>query len=705
MLCTSMAQLSLQEIERYRHSPIHYAIARQDYALLKRILSKLPTLPKAGQVVTEEESILAEQLADKVSAVVDRRDVPNRETPLHLAVKLSDAAAVEMLMVAGADWSLQNEQGWSALQEAVCAREEGIAMIITRYYQPLAWAKWCRRLPRITGTMHRMRDFYMEITFNFESSVIPFISRIAPSDTYRIWKCGSNLRADMTLAGFDGFKIQRADQSFLFLGDGTEDGKVPPGSLLMLTHKDKEVTNALDGAGAQPSDAEIAQEVAIMLQTNMYRPGLDVTQAELFPQLTWRRQEKTEMVGSWKAKVFDMHHVQISVRSRRVPGAMTDEEMLAAESEVQADQEDDYDGLLTEDEKRQLENVLSMETLELDESDRSSKPMQIGISDIGRNHIDKDKDLDNMVATASKHKQTGLTESASSSPDQKRSWFGWGRKVSKQEVDSTNGSNSRWGGNGESEKMHGRAASSRFVRYNANHTAESSSSAFGNKENDGPTDEAHDNDQDRAARRVNILKDKRNQTTSSNGNLESEYKRGLRPVLWLTPEFPLKTEELLPLLDILADKVKAVRRLRELLTTKLPLGMFPVKVAIPIIPTIRVVVTFNKIEELSMAEEFGTPLSSPAHFSDSKGKGHELSESSGSWLSWIRGSRDPMNRTSSMREESVEDVDPFLIPPAYTWIDTKEKKRRLKAKKAKAKRARKPSTKSAEKEVGRETNS
>lgn len=106
-----------------------------------------------------------------------------------------------------------------------------------------------------------------------------------------------------------------------------------------------------------------------------------------------------------------------------------------------------------------------------------------------------------------------------------------------------------------------------------------------------------------------------------------------------------------------------------------------------------------------MAEEFGTPLSSPAHFSDSKGKGHELSESSGSWLSWIRGSRDPMNRTSSMREESVEDVDPFLIPPAYTWIDTKEKKRRLKAKKAKAKRARKPSTKSAEKEVGRETNS
>lgn len=698
-----MAQLCPQEITGYKHSPVHYAIARQDYAVLKRILSKLPRLPEAGEVVTEEDSIRGEEAADKVSAVVDRRDVPNRETPLHLAVKLGDAAAVEMLMVAGADWSLQNEQGWSALQEAVCARQEGIAMIITRYYQPLAWAKWCRRLPRITGTMRRMRDFYMEITFNFESSVIPFITRIAPSDTYKIWKCGSNLRADMTLAGFDGFKIQRSDQSFFFLGDGTEDGKVLPGSLLMLTHKDKEVTNALDGAGAQPSDAEIAQEVAIMSQTNMYRPGLDVTQAELFPQLTWRRQEKTEMVGSWKAKVFDMHHVQISVRSRRVPGAMTDEEMFTTESEAQAEHEDDYGGLLTEDEKRQLENVLSMETSKLDESNRGSSPsMQTSTSDTKENHVDKDKDSDDVAAaTPSKHEQNVLTDPTSSSREQKRSWFGWGIKASKQKGNSKNAPSSKGGKNGENETLPGRTEASRFSKH---HRAEKSGLVFGSKENDGPIDEARDNDQGAATKWVDDLKDKQSQNASSNSNLESEYKRGLRPVLWLTPDFPLKTEELLPLLDILADKVKAVRRLRDLLTTKLPEGVFPVKMAIPIIPTIRVVVTFNKIEEISSTEEFGTPLSSPAHFADSKGKGHESSESSSSWLSWIRGSRDSMNRASSMREESVEDMDAFLIPGDYTWIDMKEKKRRLKARKAKARKPRKPPPKPAEKEVSTEAN-
>ncbi len=268
-----MAQFVGVNCALYAHSPVHTAVAQRDHATLCHILSTLPRPARAGQVTTEAQSIEAEQQADDVSKVIDRRDVPGRETPLHLAVRLSDSKAVEMLMSAGADWSLQNEQGWSALQEAVCAREEEIAVIITRHYQPMAWAKWCRRLPRLSATMQRMRDFYMEITFHFESSVIPFIGRIAPSDTYRIWKRGSNLRADMTLAGFDGFRIHRSDQSFLFLGDGSEDGKLAPGTLCVLTHKDKEVSNALEGAGIQPSEAEIVQEVAAMSRTNMYRPG------------------------------------------------------------------------------------------------------------------------------------------------------------------------------------------------------------------------------------------------------------------------------------------------------------------------------------------------------------------------------------------------------------------------------------------------
>jgi hypothetical protein len=47
------------------------------------------------------------------------------------------------------------------------------------------------------------------------------------------------------------------------------------------------------------------------LKCNLTLEGIDVMQAELVAQTTWRCQEKTEMVGSWKAKIYDMHDVQV----------------------------------------------------------------------------------------------------------------------------------------------------------------------------------------------------------------------------------------------------------------------------------------------------------------------------------------------------------------------------------------------------------
>lgn len=526
---------SMEDFSKYAHSSAHLAVARRDYAALRNIVSTLPRVAKAGEVNTEEESLAAEIQADAISAVIDRRDVPGRETPLHLAVRLRDPVSAEILMAAGADWSLQNENGWSALQEAVCNREESIAMIIARHYQPLAWAKWCRRLPRIVASAARIRDFYMEITFHFESTVIPFIGRIAPSDTYRIWKRGSNLRADMTLAGFDGFRIQRSDQTFLFLGEGysSEDGNVnlQPGSLIVLAHKEKEITNALEGAGAQPTEAEVAHEVALMSQTNMYRPGIDVTQAELISHLNWRRQERTEMVGNWKAKVYDMLHVMVSVKSRRVPGAMTDEELFSVDDEermANGENNEEYDDVLTAEERMQLDSALRMGN-----SDGLCEDDEHGVVE---------------------YQENGEANGVSKD---KKSWFGWNKKGSKNAGDDP-----------EDSKILKKF--SKLAPEGSNHKAvdhQKSTSEFP-KEDIGDSKRGKDKSS----------KKKKKKGPTSETKHESEYKKGLRPVLWLTPDFPLKTDELLPLLDILANKVKAVRRLRELLTTKLPHGTFPVKV-------------------------------------------------------------------------------------------------------------------------------
>ncbi|KAL4584014.1 hypothetical protein LXL04_008603 [Taraxacum kok-saghyz] len=96
-------------------------------------------------------------------------------------------------------------------------------------------SKWCCRLPRITSPAFRICDYYVEIIFHSESSVIPFIGRIAAKS-----------RVDMTLADFMGlgFKVEVYDltKPSLVLGDGfwIKDGKVliPPGSLSVLSHKE-----------------------------------------------------------------------------------------------------------------------------------------------------------------------------------------------------------------------------------------------------------------------------------------------------------------------------------------------------------------------------------------------------------------------------------------------------------------------------------
>ncbi|KAF8402061.1 hypothetical protein HHK36_013013 [Tetracentron sinense] len=640
------------DVSKYVHSPVHKAVATRDYAGLRRILAGLPQMSNPTEICTEAASIAEEEKADAISAVIDRRDVPNRDTPLHLAVKLGDEIATEMLMVAGADWSLQNEQGWSALQEAICNRVEGIALIIVRHYQPLAWAKWCRRLPRLMGTMRRMRDFYMEITFHFESSVIPFISRIAPSDTYKIWKRGSNFRADMTLAGFDGLKIQRSDQSILFLGDGSEDGKVPPGSLCLILHKDKEVMNALDGAGSQATVEDVQQEVAAMSQTNIFRPGIDVTQAVLLPQLTWRRQEKIEMVGPWKAKVYDMHNVVVSFKSRKVPGAITDDDFFTSYNENNT--EIQYDDLLTEEERTQLEVALKLDSSELITDDDISD----GI--IGHRHScyeQREIPIEYMYSNVEvKHEKKG--------------WFGtWRKRDSKHE---------------EQKKM-APPRSSLCIDGKVGNLLGDSPARFQSKPGRHSVEIAGIGDEPRRGRAT-----KKSSSVSSENrhrNRESEYKKGLTPILWLSPNFPLRTEELLPLLDILANKVKAIRRLRELLTTKLPPGTFPVKVAIPVVPTIKVLVTFTKFEELQPLDEFCTPPSSP------RAAGREspamMQSSSSSWFQWIKAPYHRQNSSTTGPSSRVEDIqDPFMIPADYSWITVEAKKKKTLEKSSKSKKGR-----------------
>ncbi|KAF9672077.1 hypothetical protein SADUNF_Sadunf11G0003300 [Salix dunnii] len=540
--------------ESYSHSPVHYAVVLGDHTTLTRLLSTLPKLTDPTQIHTESDSLNQEKLADKISSLVDRRDVPYRETPLHLAVRLNDLFAAKSLAAAAADVSLQNYAGWNPLQEALCRRYSEIALVLLRLHHRSAWSKWRRRLPRLTAVLRRMRDFYMEISFHFESSVIPFVNKLAPSDTYKIWKRDANLRADTTLAGFDGLKIQRADQSFLFLGDGDQAHSIPPGSLLVLNHDERKIFDAFESAGAPMSESDIA---GFCSQTSVYRPGMDVTKAELISRTNWRRQEKTESVGEWKAKVYELNNVVFSFRSRKV----IESDVAGSEQVLPLEFDEDDDGFLV------AENP-SFLNFEFNNGNDSK-----------RRH--------------------------SSFVREEREFVSVGRKSVDIYPSST-------------------------------------------------------------------VTERRRVVTVPEKVKEKEYVKSLKPSVWLTEQFPLKIEELLPLLDILANKVKAVRRMRELLTTKFPAGTFPVKVAIPVVPTVRVVITFTKFVELPPVEQFYTPLSSPRLLGGHGGSRRNSSQSASK----------QHRHSSSVRGQQQLQSDPFSIPSGYTWTSVDEKSTKLKKSKS-----------------------
>lgn len=109
------------------------------------------------------------------------------------------------------------------------------------------------------------------------------------------------------------------------------------------------------------------------------------------------------------------------------------------------------------------------------------------------------------------------------------------------------------------------------------------------------------------------------------------------------------------------------------------------QIAIPVVPTVRVVITFTKFVELPPTELFYTPLSSPRHLSNvtsapEEEKNRSTSTSSTSWLR-----RSNSNRVSSKPQQQCPEAlisDPFAIPSGYSWESIDSKNRKMKKSKS-----------------------
>ncbi|XP_049787191.1 ankyrin repeat domain-containing protein 13D isoform X1 [Schistocerca cancellata] len=171
--------------------PIHWLVWNNDYKELDRVLSK--------------------DACDK-----EKRDTRGR-TPLMLAVTLGHLESARVLLQHTTNVNTENCDGWTVVQEAVATGDPEMLQLVLERRDFQRYSSRVGGIPELLQKLKEAPDFYVEMKWEF-TSWVPLVSRMCPSDTYKVYKQGSNVRIDTTLLGFDQTNWQRGNRSYIFKG-------------------------------------------------------------------------------------------------------------------------------------------------------------------------------------------------------------------------------------------------------------------------------------------------------------------------------------------------------------------------------------------------------------------------------------------------------------------------------------------------------
>lgn len=271
--------------------PIHWLTWHNDYKELDRLLTR------------KEHDI---ELKD-----------PRGRTPLHLSVALGHLESTRVLLRHGADAGAENKGCWSVLHEAVCSGDPELVQVVLQHRDFQRYSKRTVGVPELLQKLRESQDFYVEMKWEF-TSWVPLISRMCPSDTYRVWKSGSSVRIDTTLLGFDNMSWQRGSRSYIFKSSGA-------GMAVMMEvdHDSREVYSetirtlpvVADATLMQPSQEAVAARltspvVTTYIDTN--RISFERSKSGIWG---WRS-DKAESVNGYDCKVFSANNVELVTKSR-----------------------------------------------------------------------------------------------------------------------------------------------------------------------------------------------------------------------------------------------------------------------------------------------------------------------------------------------------------------------------------------------------
>ncbi|XP_035017903.1 ankyrin repeat domain-containing protein 13D [Hippoglossus stenolepis] len=243
---------------------------------------------------------------------------PRGRTPLELAVCLGHLESARVLLRHAADPTHNSAQGWTILQEAVSTGDPELCQLVLQYRDFKRATERLAGIPELLSKLRQAQDFYVEMKWEF-TSWVPLVSKVCPSDVYRVWKSGSCLRVDTTLLGFEHMTWLKGRRSYIFKG-GDE------GAVVMEVDHEKQVVyteplvlSPRDApsllAAMQPSQENTAQRLTspiVSTHLNTRNIAFERNKSGIWG---WRS-EKSEMVSGYEAKVYSATNVELVTRSR-----------------------------------------------------------------------------------------------------------------------------------------------------------------------------------------------------------------------------------------------------------------------------------------------------------------------------------------------------------------------------------------------------
>ncbi|XP_025410106.1 ankyrin repeat domain-containing protein 13D isoform X1 [Sipha flava] len=295
--------------------PLHYLIWLREHKLLEE---KLDSINANGDPSSQSQ--------------LEKLD-PRGRTPLMLAITLDDIQSTLLLITKGANVNVKNDEGWTAMQEAIATGNPEMVQIVMEHrdYQRHSDRATC--VSKLLKLLEESPDFYVEMKWEFISWV-PLVSRMCPSDTYKIFKQGSKVRIDTTLLGFDQGNWERGNLSYIFLGQTATLFKSKRTFIFQLSQGQSATFLEVDHEAHRVYVEEI-QMIPLDQGLEVMRPSDDTIASRLSAPIVsfdvdtkkisfernksgiwgWR-QDKSEIINDYSCKVFNASNVEFVTKSR-----------------------------------------------------------------------------------------------------------------------------------------------------------------------------------------------------------------------------------------------------------------------------------------------------------------------------------------------------------------------------------------------------